>query len=178
MSVPRRSRRGFYWSPCISVIWSNESNGKPYQTINIFRLLGSVHTNCDIFFFIHHIYIFLQCGVYQHWFRRHSPSDLWNCQVVFNPNSRQFAPSEHLGDCHLHFAGLCRGTLFLAVLRVSHSTAVPGKMWFSKKSDTDDWTCFVVRQWCCCDHYSIKYWHQLRDALIFQSYGSLVVFKR
>lgn len=50
MSVPRRSRRGFYWSPCISVIWSNESNGKPYQTMNIFRLLLRVQTNCDFFF--------------------------------------------------------------------------------------------------------------------------------
>lgn len=31
MSVPRRSRRGFYWSPCISVIWSN---GQTSQMVN------------------------------------------------------------------------------------------------------------------------------------------------
>lgn len=52
MSVPRRSRRGFHWSPCISVIWSNESNGKPYQTMNRLRSLKRAHTNCDIFVFI------------------------------------------------------------------------------------------------------------------------------
>lgn len=53
ISIPRRTRRGFYWSPCISVIWSNESNGKPYRTMNRLKLLGSVHANGAVYIYIY-----------------------------------------------------------------------------------------------------------------------------